>query len=215
MRWHWLLVHLACAAALLLQLALVMEGFILPTVTHISVQEVDLKDMAFPVVIKLCATPAFDATALNEAGYDAVYMYFMGTNKNNKSVIGWAGQTLAGGVLGEVEEVRERVMAHTIDMVIKKVKVKVKGIPGGVEVTDKMSLRQLNCPENCYTLDITNEDVLKGKRVKKLDFVFNSVLFRNVIDNFSIKLQVLGSTIETNRGVRLHTFFSSDQVRMC
>jgi hypothetical protein len=69
--WPWLLVHLACAAALLVQLGSVLwYGYIQPTVPNTVAVETSLKDMDFPVVFKVCVSPGYDAKALKEAGYN-------------------------------------------------------------------------------------------------------------------------------------------------
>jgi hypothetical protein len=57
MRWRWLLVHLACAVALLVQLGFVVwNGYIRPSVTNTVVEEKDLQDMDFPIVSPLGLT---------------------------------------------------------------------------------------------------------------------------------------------------------------
>ena len=57
-KWTWLL-HLACMAALLLQLGSVLwNGYIRPSVTNTVVEQIKLKDMDFPVVLKICVTLA-------------------------------------------------------------------------------------------------------------------------------------------------------------
>ena len=47
--------HLACTAALLVQLVSVLwNGYIRPSVTNTVVEEGDLQDMDLPVIFKIC-----------------------------------------------------------------------------------------------------------------------------------------------------------------
>jgi hypothetical protein len=64
MKWIWLL-HLLCAAALLVQLGSVLwNGYIRPSVTNTVVEEMKWEDMDVPVVLKICITPGFNPTAI-------------------------------------------------------------------------------------------------------------------------------------------------------
>jgi hypothetical protein len=115
MKWSWLL-HLACLAALLVQLGSVLwNGYIRPSVTNTVVEQIKLKDMDFPVVLKICVTPGFNLTAIKEMGYapDA-YSYFLGRSNYNETILGWAGHSNSTPeVQGSVAEVLGRVRAHT------------------------------------------------------------------------------------------------------
>ena len=102
------------------------NGYIRPSVTNTRVEEMKLKDMGVPVIVKICVAPGFNETAIKEMGYDAsrVYGYFGGRSKYNQTILGWAGHTNISGVKGSVAEVLKRVRAHTADEVISGVMFK-------------------------------------------------------------------------------------------
>ena len=82
----WRLIDLACILAALLQLGFIIEGFIKPTLLNTSVKEVDLRDMDFPIEIKICAQPGFNETALREMGYEeGIRSYFSGPSTKSLS----------------------------------------------------------------------------------------------------------------------------------
>jgi hypothetical protein len=91
--------HLACTAALLVQLGSVLwNGYIRPSVTNTVVEERKWKemDLGMPVVLKICVTPAFNLTAIKYMGYDGVWSYFEGMSKYNAQ---WALPLLEVGEL--------------------------------------------------------------------------------------------------------------------
>ena len=119
----WRLIDLACVLAALLQLGFLIEGFIQPTLLNTSVKEVDLREMDFPIEIKVCAQPGFNETALREMGYkECIWSYFSGRSRFNSSIIGWAGHTEDFGVKGSVEEVFNMVRNHRIEDIIERSK---------------------------------------------------------------------------------------------
>ena len=52
------------------QLCHVLEGYFKPTTTRTWEEEVPLKDMDFPLAVKVCVIPWFNQSALVEMGYD-------------------------------------------------------------------------------------------------------------------------------------------------
>ena len=78
-----------------------------PSKTRTRREDVLMKD--FPLLTRICIHPGFDMTALREAGYLSVDNYFLGRSMFNGSVIGWAGLTKDGQVVGKVEEVFDKV----------------------------------------------------------------------------------------------------------
>ena len=70
MKWYWLLIHLACTAALLFQLGSVLKGYIKTSLTNIKVEKRSLSDKEFPLVLKICVTPVYNNSVFKGAGYD-------------------------------------------------------------------------------------------------------------------------------------------------
>jgi hypothetical protein len=199
-------VHLACAAALLLQLGSVLwNGYIRPSVTNTVVEETDLKDMDFPVVFKICVSPGFNETALHEAGYGyvnygIVNSYFLGESAMNASILGWAGHTNTSGVQGSVKEVLSRVRSHTAGEVIDSIVLYTRDVKYiHINKTDVHS--RLNYPDNCYLLDISSH--AKGSDVMGLGIMFNYQ------ENRSVELIAEGKTLTCDRIIMGHKFHST------
>ena len=52
--------------------------------------EKDLDEIEFPVLFKVCITPAFKIEKIIESGYTNLWYYFMGKSKFS-NIYGWAG----------------------------------------------------------------------------------------------------------------------------
>jgi hypothetical protein len=211
-KWTWLL-RLACTTATLVQLGFVLwNGYIRPSVTNTRVEEMELKDVDMPVVLKICVTPGFNMTAIKEMGYDdpfGVYRYFNGESKYNQTILGWAGHTNTSRVHGSVAEVLKRVRAHTADEVINKV-----GWFGrdntfhSINISD-VHLGRVNFPDNCYTLDIGSNARVKKHGVKYLYIDFKA------LENRSAEVHVQGSSLACDRTIKAHRLYSEgDKITM-
>ena len=71
------------------------------TTTNIKVN--DMSTLPFPCVFRLVIRPGYNRTKLNNAGYEGVEKYFLGQSKYNMSMVGWAGHSEDGGILGTVQ----------------------------------------------------------------------------------------------------------------
>ena len=61
-RWVWALAYLFCTCLFLYQLVKILPDYFDPTMTHTEVKDVPLKDMDFPLGIKVCFRPSvFDS----------------------------------------------------------------------------------------------------------------------------------------------------------
>ena len=83
-------IHTAFGLAFLVQMAVMIDQACNPTELSSSMKKVPLKHLAFPVVLRVCLTPAFDLRRLEEVGYGSVYDYFMGVSQS-KTLMGWGG----------------------------------------------------------------------------------------------------------------------------
>ena len=93
-----LMAHLLCISFFSYQTFRLVPNIISPTKTHTSVKQELLKDIDFPLDIKMCAEPAFNRSAIVEAGYkNRAHRYFKGQSMFNRSVYGWAGHTNDSG----------------------------------------------------------------------------------------------------------------------
>ena len=64
----WIMVNIVFTAFLAVQLALIFERYIRPQTTRTWEEKVPLKDLEFPLVIKVCVIPGFNQSALVEMG---------------------------------------------------------------------------------------------------------------------------------------------------
>ena len=70
--------------AFTIQLGSVIENYIFPTVTNTNLIEKNIKDVGFPLIIKICIKPGFNETAIKEAGYEDVWGFFKGQSMYNR-----------------------------------------------------------------------------------------------------------------------------------
>ena len=85
----WFVVNVSCVLAAFTQLVFIVNSFIHPDQLNTIASEIALKDIDFPLDIKMCAEPAFNRSAIVEAGYrNRAYRYFKGQSIFNRSVYG-------------------------------------------------------------------------------------------------------------------------------
>ena len=109
--------------------------------------------------------------------------------------MGWGGSTVSGDVFGSVEEVYAKVTEQkfsrfVLDFLLKSVfSSKVRGhtredviaevranLANGdqLDVTDLVEQGRVNYPNNCYTLDLSNNTEVMEKGMRTLLVKFNS-----------------------------------------
>ena len=79
-----LLVYIISFIAFSYQFANLIEDYSRPTVTNTNVEEKELKDIGFPLVLKICVRPGFNETAIKDAGYKNIFEFFLGKSMRNK-----------------------------------------------------------------------------------------------------------------------------------
>ena len=84
------IVYAVCISLFSIQTYNLVQNLVAPTMTHTYAKEVLLKDIDFPLDIKICASPSLNVTALKSFGYYNAYNYTMGLH-SNYSRIGWGG----------------------------------------------------------------------------------------------------------------------------
>ena len=72
------LAHLLCLSVFLVQLIKLIPAYISPTMTYTVVENKPLRDMEFPLDIKICVKPILDSTVLRSYGYTHPSFYSMG-----------------------------------------------------------------------------------------------------------------------------------------
>ena len=181
------------------------RGFIQPTLLNTDSSEIDLEDIQFPLHIKICAEPGFNETAIEEVGYEnSPWRYFYGISRFNSSIVGWAGHTQDFGDRGGVEEVFKKVRNHIVEEVISSIWIDFKTEPplniSSESVTNLVSLKRVNYPHNCYTLDLSSVAELRHESMKTIFISFKS----GNIEKVQISLK--GRTLASNREIYDNTF---------
>lgn len=167
------MVHLGCLAACAVQLAALAEEFLHPTQTVVNSHRTNLSEMArFPAIFKVCVRPAYNQAAVEAAGYGNVAYYFIGRSRWNRSHVGWAGHSRAGGKVSDFGDIQGRIMLANQE-VLKTVRVWTRtgnwtALPGRM-----LRMRRLNYPDNCITVDISSETDLVRQGVLQLFFRFH------------------------------------------
>ena len=79
-----LLVYFICLVAFSIQLGTLIGNYIKPTIINTNVVERELKEIGFPLVLKICVSPAFNKTAITDAGYGGIRSFFLGQSMYNR-----------------------------------------------------------------------------------------------------------------------------------
>ena len=114
-----LLLHFICFGFFFFQLSNLMSNYLDPGPDrlHTVLENKNLSQANISLVFKVCYTPSYNKTVLQEAGYSSgVLAYFMGTNRSrSRDFIGWAGENknldIAGRYQNETKFVCE-IFSH-------------------------------------------------------------------------------------------------------
>ena len=79
-----LLVYIISIIAFSIQFGNLIGNYSKQTVTNTNMEEKELKDIGFPLVLKICVTPGFNETAIKIAGYKNIFEFFLGKSMHNK-----------------------------------------------------------------------------------------------------------------------------------
>ena len=92
--WLHLLAHMICICLFSAQTYKLVENLIVPALSHTYTKEVPLKDLDFPLDIKICVKPSMNKTALKMFAYEDVQGYIVGLiSRSNYSPVGWSGHS--------------------------------------------------------------------------------------------------------------------------
>ena len=202
----WRSVNVACILAATIQLACVLKQFLLPKQTNTSLENVDLEEIEFPLVFKICSQPGFNVSAIREAGYghrtskNDVANYFFGQSRFDFSTVGWAGHQNGSSVVDtDVAEIFERVQSHKSSDIVKEIIVNMKrGKSKNISV-DQVHLSRVNFPNNCYSLDILDNPDMNTEGIKMVTFVLRS-------QGESTFVFLKGRSMNTDRDISDHVF---------
>ena len=91
--WFKLLIKLAGFICYLVHMYFIFYHQVYPSETFTRMVEKPLYDIQFPLIFKLCVTPALNVSELKSAGYRNIWRYFLGQSDYNTSLYGWGGHT--------------------------------------------------------------------------------------------------------------------------
>ena len=193
-KWPWVCLYLACSLAVGIQLVPVLRGFFSPETTNSETKELNLQEIDFPLLFKICVDPSFNALAVEEFGYDSIWNYFAGLSRFNASIYDWAGHTRTSEVQDSVIGVYNKVKNPTTAQGLLT-EFRVGWGPGDWSIfsSDQLYMKRPNYPHNCYTLDISN--ITRGRLIQTLYFFFKRS------NNETVQVLAQGRGLETHREV--------------
>ena len=157
-------------------------------------REASLKEL--PMLFKICPTPGFRHEALQAAGYEGVKSYFTGLlNIGNEKVLGWVGNSTEAK--SESTVVREflRNITYSVEDILHSVTlVTMENEHIEIEV-ERIRLRRINYPSNCFTLDFFTDSLINKSGIKSLQINFQKR------DNISTEVQVTDRNQMTERNL--------------
>ena len=201
----WCMVNIICVLAALSQLFFIVMGFVSPNQLNTDTSELDLQHIDFPLDIKICAEPAFNESAIVEAGYGTEwnqYDYFTGRSRFNNSIFGWAGHTPDAGPVASVEEVLDKVRNHKVDDIVEYIQFENNNNNNEGSFRVPVHLNRVNYPQNCYTVNLTQVNKASIDGVKTLKMAFKPDKTK------SVKINLQSSTLNSNREMFDNTFYT-------
>ena len=203
--WLWCTVNFICVLAASIQLFFILVSFVNPNQLNTDTSELALKEIEFPLDIKICAEPAFDESAIVDAGYGSgewsQYDYFTGRSRFNGSIFGWAGHTPQAGPVGSVEEVLDKVRNHKVDDIIEFIQFDFNNEKS---LNASAHLSRVNYPQNCYTVNLTHisKASAESQGVRTLRMSFKTEKTKSVIINLQCR------TLTSNREMYDNAFYT-------
>ena len=206
-RWSWVLVHLFCICIFLVQLFQLLPSYFAPTMTHTEVRELQMKDLDFPLDIKVCVKPDFNETALEELGYGDASDYILGRSKFNPSMVGWGGHSGKSLTKTNAKEVLDAARIDLMKDIFYKVSFTTIAGKRTGNLVDKFSLERINQVSNCHILNFTKVNKQEKKGIKWIQIRLSKEVMEK--NNLTVELKLQGQSLATSRDIVEHGFFSS------
>ena len=180
-------VHGCCFLAFCIQTFLITKEFLRPSATVSATKKMQLMDLVFPVLFRICVRPCFNMSALQEAGYSDPVEFFRGRSRYLEASYGWAGHGRQGGVLATVAggdwgngggvilslaDIKKQVLIDTVRSVLRVDVVTTDGET--VTLSRDLLQRRVTFPFNCISLDLTQERQLLDQGVQEVHILFRS-----------------------------------------
>ena len=206
-RMVWVLAHLFCISVFFVQLIQLLPSYFAPSLTYTEVTNVQLKDIDFPLDIKICVKPILNDTALKKFGYNIPSYYAAGWN-NDMTLVGWGGHNNNSGAMATASEVLKGARANVTKDILSKVSFVQYDNRIIRDLLDLVSLDKINWLEECHILNLSRvrKVDLDGMKAAGLYFNQSDLILKN---NFTLELKVSGKTLASRRNIMENQFFSS------
>ena len=220
--WFYLIAYLLCFSLFSAQMYKLVQKLVFPTNTHTFVKEVPLKDMDFPLDVKICVNPSMNRTALKAYGYGTPVDYIAGSSfeKNlasNSSMISWGGLSGNNTSWANAREVFNAVKLNLTEGILKEMVLMINNYddilfwPGPISMDQMFQINRLHA---CHILSLdhphlkSNEEHFRG--IKSLTFSFNEMTHNSFV---KLKLQGRGLILHRDQQ-QLQFDFSGDNVEL-
>ena len=207
--WLHLLAHMICICLFSIQTYKLVENLVAPTLTHTYVKEMPLKDIDFPLDIKICVKPSMNETALKMYGYGDVDDYITGSSsRSNYSLVGWGDHSRKDkGLIISAGEIFNAIKLNLTTEVLNEIGV----LENDNNVVDKKNivqadLQMINRIHVCHLLN--NKSIMNAKSV---GFFFNEMRHNSSVE---LKLEDRGLRLQRDPPPMNQFYSSGDTIKL-
>ena len=164
--------------------------------------EVPLKDMDFPLDLKICVNPSMNQTAVKEFGYEDIPAYIIGTSwdqffSSNLSMVSWGGLGHNNTSLANATQVFNAVKLRADDKLNATMIITNYNDIMTVKNLSMADYVQINPLHACHILTFDHEN-LKSLQKDSVGMKSLMISFNDTKDNLAVKLAF------QSRGLILH-----------
>ena len=165
-----------------------------------------MKNIDFPINMKICVRPGLDKTSLPQLGYRD---YRFGVSRFNNSLIGWGGHT-------NESEALMTSAKHVLDIARTNGIKHLQSVYGMTALGDfviynltDLNLTRQNSLSACHILNMNEFKKLTKKDINWIGLGFDEESNTN---NLSVVIQFEGATLASHRQIQNHKFYHSGDV---
>ena len=97
----------------------------------------------------------------------------------------------------------EKVTLHTAEEAIDSIEILSMANDWIYINMTSVKIWRMNFPDNCFTLDLSNNTEVEQRGVKQMFFMFP------VMENTSVSILLQGNSLACNREIKAHKFYSA------
>ena len=207
--WIWALAYFLCTSFFFVQLFKLLPNYFAPTMTYTEVENVQLKDIDFPIDFEICLKPLLSSTALQQFGYLSPFHYTVGANPDN-TLIGWGGHhSNNSGAITSAKEVLKAARTNVTTNSLSNIHISTYGGNATENLVDMVSLDKINWLYECFSLNLSNIQKPDLNGMEGIAVNFNQSDGNFLKNNFSVELQVQGKTLASQRVIQEHQLYAS------